>query len=353
MVARKIRGTWHIDVRHEGRRYRLPSPVNTKAAATEYERQVRTRLLYGQPVDGKPASPLFADYAPEWLQMYAEVYNKPSTADNRRAKLRKHLVPLLGKYRLEEITTRHIDRLISQLQARGLGNRTVNHMLELLRVMLGVAVEWGQLSAVPKMRRLKVLDMPPRYLSQEEADRLLDHVPDDHRCLILTALRTGLRKGELLGLQWSDIDLDHSMITVARTLYQGTAQAPKSGKTRQVPISPELKIAIAEHRHIRGPWVFCQSGGEVLTSWAPNTILRHACLSAGIESITFHALRHTFASHLVLAGVHLRVVQELLGHHSIVVTQKYAHLQPQQSATAVSLLDRKRLADIMGTIWAN
>ena len=353
MVARKIRNKWHIDFRVEGKRYRLPSPVNTRKGAIEYERVVRTRILYGEPVDGKPASPTLAEFAPRYLDLYVATHCKPSTLKARRQKIGRYLLPTLGQYRLNEIDVKHCDKLIADLYKKGLSSGTVAATVEALRAMLGVAVDWGECKEVPKLRRVKTKPPPPKFLSREDAATLLEHIPQEFWLLFFCALRTGLRKGELRALRWTDIDFDRSVITVSRTMFERVAElSAKSGKSRQVPMSPEVLAAMKAGRHLKGPHVFCDSSGQPLTEIRPNQILKRACTSAGIEQITFHQLRHTFASHLVLAGVSLRVIQELLGHGSITTTMIYAHLQENQTKEAVKILDKPQILDIMGTIWS-
>ena len=153
--------------------------------------------------------------------------------------------------------------------------------------------------------------------------------------LVLLAMNTGLRRGELFNLRWSDIDLDRAQLTV-----QGAGA--KSGKTRHIPLSRDaLKMLIAWKDQSNGGLVFPSptTGGKldnINRSW------RALRSGAGLEDFNFHDLRHHFASRLVMASVDLNTVRELLGHADIKMTLRYAHLAPEHKAAAVAALDQPR-----------
>jgi integrase len=114
---------------------------------------------------------------------------------------------------------------------------------------------------------------------------------------------------------------------------------PKSGKKREVPLSPELREALKGHRHLRGDYVFCNPDGSYITKGETKWPLWRACRRAGLRRIGWHCLRHTFASHLVMKGVPLKAVQELMGHATIEMTMRYSHLSPDVKRDAVGVLD--------------
>jgi hypothetical protein len=127
---------------------------------------------------------------------------------------------------------------------------------------------------------------------------------------------------------------------VVENYVRGEFKAPKSGKPREIPLNVRAKQALAASRHTRGERVFCDAAGKPFTQGVMASQLERACRLAGLRVIGWHVLRHTFASHLVMRGVPIRVVMELMGHSSIVITQRYAHLAPGVDQNAVSLLDR-------------
>jgi integrase len=115
---------------------------------------------------------------------------------------------------------------------------------------------------------------------------------------------------------------------------------PKSGRAREVPLSPETVKALKQHRHLRGELVFCTDAGRMFRKNETKHPLWRACKRAGLRLIGWHALRHTFASHLTMRGVPLKAIQELLGHATIEMTMRYSHLSPEVRRDAVIMLDR-------------
>lgn len=208
--------------------------------------------------------------------------------------------------------------------------------------MLQVGRKRGLLTTVPEISRVKTPLPDWDFLTFEESERLIAHAQGTWRTMILVALRTGLRRGELLGLRWEDVDLDRGRIRVVENYVRGQFKAPKSGKPREVPLSREARAALAEHRARRGEGgerVFCDAQGKPYTQGVMASQLERACRLAGLRVIGWHVLRHSFASALVMRGVAIRAVQDLMGHASIVITQRYAHLAPHVSQDAVCLLD--------------
>jgi integrase len=216
---------------------------------------------------------------------------------------------------------------------------TVNRELSTLRHMLNKAVEWGMLKTSPFAKgsrlMLKENNQRLRFLTESEIEALLKACEDlktytPHlRPIVETALLTGMRRGELLSLKWEQIR--NGFIYLTET---------KSGKARQIPINDRLAEVFKEVRRgnqLKSPYVFCDSQGrrflEVKRSFAS------ACKKAGIEAFRFHDLRHTFASQLVMRGAGLKAVQELLGHASLAMTMRYAHLSHEHLKDSVNLLN--------------
>src|SRR5262245_11206063 len=148
-----------------------------------------------------------------------------------------------------------------------------------------------------------------------------------------------MRQGEVFALRWQDVDLVAGRITVRQNVVRGVIGTPKSGKPREIPLGDNVLAALKAHRHLRGPLVFCDLDGDMLTDSELKNPLTHACKRAGLRPVGWHMLRHSFASHLAMRGATLRVIQELLGHASITMTMRYAHLAPEIARDAVRLLD--------------
>ncbi|MEA1964231.1 MAG: site-specific integrase [Candidatus Aerophobetes bacterium] len=146
--------------------------------------------------------------------------------------------------------------------------------------------------------------------------------------IILTAVNTGIRKGKLLNLKWSDLDFHNRLIYLSDT---------KGAKKREIPMNEIMyKTLLRIRKNPDSPYVFCHKNGKPYKDLRAS--LDKAARKAGIERFRFHDLRHTFASHLVMAGVDLKTVQELLGHKTIEMTLRYAHLSPGHKRAAVEVL---------------
>jgi integrase len=283
--------------------------------------------------------------------------------------------------KLSDFTTARIDRWravrrnchpslegSSKRKTREVSRSTVNRDVSALRAALARAVEWGTLSAMPlgKIKRsAEDENAVVRYLSDDEEaglraalsardetrrtaresanvwrrERGYDEWPaygtyTDHVTpLVLLAVNTGLRRGELLKLRWREVDLQRRILTVR-------GEGAKTGQTRHVPLNSEAIQVMKAWRPIALEAQWCVFGGSesskplvaIKKGWA--TVLK----AAKVRSFRFHDLRHTFASKLAMAGVDLNTVRELLGHRSIAMTLRYAHLAPEHKAAAVETL---------------
>lgn len=349
-VAGKIVDAWFVDVKFrslDGRAQRIRkfSPVQTKRGAEQYEQQLRQSLLdgtYGKPEEEEVPReiPTLGAFAKEFIDTYATANNKPSEVQSKRTILKWHLVPEMGSLKLNEIGQRKIENYKARKLASGLSPKTVNNHLTVLRRLLSLAVEWEQLDHLPPFKWLKVPDPEFDFLDFEEAGRLVAAADEAWRPMILVGLKAGLRLGELIALRWEDVDLVAGRLMVRRAVARGIIGTPKSGRSREIPTSDELLRALKGHRHLRGELVFCDADGRLLTKEECKHPLWRACKRAGLRLLGWHALRHTFASHLVMRGAPIKAVQEMLGHATIEMTMRYSHLSPDVRKDAVSLLDR-------------
>ena len=150
----------------------------------------------------------------------------------------------------------------------------------------------------------------------------------------------GLRCGEIIALEWRDVDLAKRQLCVARSDWNGEVTAPKSGRLRYVPLTLRLAAALRDHRHLKGPRVLCQDDGKALTRQQVQYRVKHAARKANVVQ-GVHVLRHTFCSHLAMRGAPARAIQELAGHSELSVTQRYMHLSPAALDAAIRLLDSR------------
>ncbi len=186
---------------------------------------------------------------------------------------------------------------------------------------------------------------PPRtdFLSPDECALLLSKADSTIREMILTALRTGMRHGELTGLQWSSIDWENRNITVrhSRCDRTGTLDTPKSNRERHIPMDADVYEMLFKRRRSTGYVFLDRNGTKPFTSSRMIRELREVRYRAGLRPLGWHTLRHTFASHLAMRGTPLHAVQALLGHSTISTTMRYAHVAPSTLRTAIDMLNPK------------
>jgi integrase len=339
------RGQWFVDFWHahpDGTRERIrrDSPVNTRRGAQAFERETRGKVAAGEWRVEEPTT--LRAFSRDFLA-WARANPKRSTADRYDLMLRVHLLPHWGRWRLAVIDTASIEAYKSVKLDSGLAKKTVNNHLALLSKMLHTAHEWRLVRAAPRVpvfKLPKLADQEYRWLSREEASKLVAAADGYWRAMIVVALNTGLRMGELQALRWSDVDLKLGKLTVRRSWWDGHFDTPKSGKPREVPINATARAALDSHPPLlRCELVFHTRTGTAIDKPDLHRGLARVCARAGVERVGWHVMRHTFASWLVQAGVPMRQVQALLGHSTIQMTERYAHLSPATGADAVAALD--------------
>lgn len=284
------------------------------------------------------AVPQFSAFAERFMSTYAVTNNKPSENCSKESILRVHLLPEFGDSRLDQIGPSEIEEYKAKKLMSDLSRKTVNNHLTVLRKLLSTAVEWRVLSSVPQVKWLKTPPAEFDFLTYDEVARLVASAVGEWRALITVAARTGLRQGELRALRWQDVDLEAGRIVVRRSVWREIVVSPKNGRTREIALSKKTAVALSQHPR-RGECVFSDPDGSMLSKGAMRWPLWSACDRAGLRRIGWHCLRHTFASHLVMRGAPIKAVQELLGHSTIEMTMRYAHLSPDARRDAVNLLD--------------
>lgn len=232
---------------------------------------------------------------------------------------------------LEKMPERYKQRTREVKPAKKRSGAAVNRVLSTLRHIFSKAVEWDMMEVSPftKARGLfyKEIEKRLRYLSEEEEISLLNVCCGQLKNIVLVALHTGMRRGEILNLKWDDIQNGFIYLNETKTYMP-----------RQIDINKTLRELFKSiPRHIKSEYVFYGKDGEPLKS--VSRAFENALTKAGIKDFRFHDLRHTFASKLVMKGVSLKAVQELLGHQNIKMTMRYAHLSDDYKKKAVHLLD--------------
>ena len=157
--------------------------------------------------------------------------------------------------------------------------------------------------------------------------------------IVLLGGEAGMRCGEMMALEWKDLDLTKGRLCVARSEWKGHVTVPKGGRVRHVPLTSRLAEALRSARHSRHARVLLDHDGHPLTQKVVQGIMRRVARRAGVQK-GVHILRHTFCSHLAMQGAPSRAIQELAGHRDLGTTQRNMHLSPAALEAAIRLLER-------------
>lgn len=301
----------------------------------------------------------------QYLTRWVESINqnvRPSTQRRYSDLIRKHIEPEIGRVQLAKLSALDIQRLYADRLDAGLSPTTVELLHCILHGALKQAVRWGLITR----NVVEMVDAPrrktPEYITwdQQQASAFLAVADkDDLAALWRLALHTGMRRGEILGLLWADLDLARGALSVKRTLSRGPGNSFEVGQPktkhgrRQIELPKSVVQALQKHRKRQveerlqlgsdyqdGGLVFADAlGGPV----HPNTLRRHfirLIKVAGVPMIRFHDLRHTSATLMLSGGEHPKIVSEMLGHANIGITlDRYSHVTPSMQRNAVDRLD--------------
>lgn len=296
----------------------------------------------------------FSDFATRWLEDYATPNVKSSTLRSYKSAIEKDFIPFFGKRKLNTITAETIQRYVAQKMREGRSAKTAANHLTLLKTIFKHAVLWEYLGRNPaefvKAPRSEPNEMD--FLSPDEIQVFLAHIDDFYRPLFATAILTGMRLGELLALQWDDIDWNSGSIRVRRSLYQREFVSPKSKRSvRTIGMSPGLKDILLDHKleapaHEHDLVFTTEEGAMIDQSNLRRRVFHPALRRAGLRQIRIHDLGHTFASLLIHQGENLKCIQAQLGHASIQTTvDRYGHLMPDVHTHAGERLDEQVFKD--------
>lgn len=271
------------------------------------------------------------DFATQYLDLHCKSNHKPGSLRRDINAIRTINKFFGGKY-MHEIT--HLD--IEKFKAERIKNvtpATVNRSIALLKSMYNRAIEWDKAKDNPvlKVKLFKENNKRVRYLEREEITKLLAECNEHLKPIVIVALNTGMRKGEILSLKWHDVDFRRGIIYLLNS---------KNSEKRELPINDQVKtVLIKVRKHPGSPYIFCKANGQ------PYGDIKKSFLTAisksGIINFHFHDLRHTFASQLVMSGVDLNTVRELMGHKTLEMTIRYSHLSPDHKKRAVDILSKR------------
>ncbi len=244
--------------------------------------------------------------------------------------------PLLGNLALDQIDRATLDRWTQIRLKTGVAPATVNRTLEIIRAILNAAKkQWDWLDAVPTVRMLPKTKRRIRWLTQDEADRLIAELPEHLSAMVRFTLATGLRESNVVHLEWNQVDLEQ------RRAWIHADQAKGGKRAIAVPLNAHALVILREQIGQHPTRVFTYEGQPVTR--ANNHAWRKALIRAGIENFRWHDLRHTWASWHVQAGTPLNVLQELGGWATLDMVLRYAHLSTEQLAEHAERIAKPRI----------
>ena len=372
-IRERYRGTWCIviDVGRDPKTgKRRQQWYTVKGGKKDAQRELREKLrLWEKGAYVKPQKTSLGEYLKHWVASYVVMHTSPRTAEGYQAIVNRYLIPALGGIPLCELQPQHLEKYYGDALSHGrldgkggLSTRTVLHQHRVLSQALSHAVKQGIL--VRNVAEAVVAPRPGRSqmatLCSSDVPKFLDAAQKTpYYVLFYTALYTGMRRGELLGLRWCDIDLGKASISVVQSLYRLSGgefviKEPKSPHSRRlVALSPS--VAELLHRHhteheaqkiLLGKMlggddlVFAHPDGSPLDPSTVTHAFGKLIKKAGLPHIRFHDLRHTHATLMLKGGVHPKIVSERLGHANIGITlDTYSHVVPGLQEAAALRFD--------------
>lgn len=336
--------TWHIRYVRDGTIVRESTGAASKRLALAILDKRKTEVAEGKHLDKQERPEMtFAELC-EW---YWDHHGQRKRSNGVRGRL-KRLKSFFGNMPLLRITPELVNEYRQERIARDeVSERTVNRDLQELKTMFNQIIackRWRRVleNPVSYVKLAKERNERIRYLEYGEIQKLLSAAGDHLRPIVLTALHTGMRRGEILNLLWTDVDFKNDSVHVRES---------KNGEGRFIPLSAELRKTLQSlPSRFLGGYVFpsylprrARKESNAVGQQFPFVDLKNgfssALKTAGISDFRFHDLRHTFASQMVMSGAELNTVRELLGHKSIKMTLRYAHLSPTHKKKAIELID--------------
>lgn len=284
-------------------------------------------------LQSEPVTKTLSQFKREFISYAEATYAKP-TVDIFTIGLR-HLSSLSGDCLLTQLTPQHIDRYkAKRLQA--VSPTSVNVEVRGLRAVLNIALRWKLIESNPfsNVQLIRTPELPPTFFSKEDFQKLIAIISENWlKELIVFAVLTGMRRGEIINLRWQDVDLQRRLIQV----QSNPSFKTKQGKRRTLPLSDvAFQLLSVRHRQSACEYVFSLNGTKVKESFVSHKLKEYVRRAKLNENLHFHSLRHTFASWLVQDGVNIYEVQKLLGHSSVKVTEVYSHLAASELYSAVN-----------------
>ncbi len=329
-LFKRSNGVWYILYTQDGRQRWKSTKTKLKANALK---QLRRFQESREPAETKPQSHRLSEFADEFLA-YARVnYARRSVEIFTRSL--KDLSTITGDCQLTAIDTRHVD-LYRTAQLQRKSPVSVNIELRSLRTMFNFALRWKLLQNNPfaRVQLIRVPEMPPVHFTREEFRAVMKVIDQEWlREIVMFTLLTGMRRGEVANLYWSDLDLERRLVHVHST----PTFRSKWGKQRLIPLNDWIVQEFSSKQRPEGDdYLFTSEGNKVDESYLTHKFTDYVRATGLKRKLHFHSLRHTFATWLVQDGVSIYEIQKLLGHSSIEMTQIYSHLAPGELHSTVN-----------------
>jgi integrase len=371
MIRQRADGRWEANISlgwKNGKRHRVSYYGRTRQEVQLALNKALHNKEHGLPV-GIDKRLTVSAFLTEWLETSVRPAVAPRTYESYELTVRLHLAPNIGHVRLHQLSAQGVQRLLNAKRETGLSARTVAYMRVVLRTALKQAMEWDLVA-----RNVAAMAKPPKaespkfaILSADGARSLLEAAKSDRLGAIFSvAIACGLRKGEILGLRWSDVDLQARKLSVRQSVQRlsrkltgeatGSLRAaePKTKSSIRTITIPDSIVALLRAHRVRqiearliagSQWkesglVFTSVVGTAIDPSIVNSHLKSVLAKAGLPAIRFHDLRHSAASFMVDQGVHLRAVMAVLGHSSIRITaDTYAHPSEDMMRSAADSME--------------
>jgi integrase len=353
-------GIYWVKINHKGKR--KSKKIGNKKLAEDAARKITAQLALNDLniFTTKPQAPLFKDYADNWLEMCVKAQKSLTTYERYQNILTKYVYPVIGDTKIDEIKRGDVRNLLQSIQNKGLSQSTVCLASNVISGPLTDAVDDEIIKANPvigitkrlQLNRKRKIKINP--MTREQVELFLSSCNDhytEYYPFFLCACRTGLRLGELLALQWGDIDWNQKVISIQRSYKRGKITPPKTGKNRRVDMSDQLIEALQSLHTQRKREALQEGKGQIAdiifhkdkNHMAQNSvryIFKQILKTAQLKTMRFHDIRHTYASILLSDGISVLYVKEQLGHTNIKTTiDYYGHFIPSGNRALVNSLD--------------
>ena len=334
-LSKNSNGIWHLYYNKvDGKRTKVSTKTKLKNEAVDFLRAFKLDKKE------KPKNLLIEDFTREFLPFVEKTFSRGNT--NLYIKSLSHFKCFFGNISLKAISPFHWDkykilRQNNEEKSKALSPTSVNIELRCLKAALNTAVRWNFIEVNPfsRLKQLSVPEQTPIFFTKVELQALWSSIEQVWlKEIVLFAVMTGMRQGEILNLRWCDIDFSGETIQIQNSV----SFKIKTGKRRVIPMNKMIYVLLLQKHSIRSGDLVFTVDGNVIKREMLSVKFKRAIKTAGINNpkLHFHSLRHTFASWLVQSGVSLYEVQKLLGHTTSAVTQIYSHLLPNQMHSTVN-----------------